>query len=151
MGQRPPPPATPAIEFGPDPSSSFFSPSHCPVMGCEGKLQTPKLIARIKAQRLRSNFSSSHAHHLAFSEILLPHNNLVLGSFQETFVEREIPSGEGIWVSSGSTLTTSGMTNEVSGMQSVLLSSKYLKATQELLNEVVNIGNGMKTELPIKR
>ncbi|XP_048432656.1 BEL1-like homeodomain protein 1 isoform X1 [Pyrus x bretschneideri] len=72
------------------------------------------------------------------------------GSFQETSAEREVPSGEDIRVSSGSNSSASGVTNGVSGMQSVLLSSKYLKAAQELLDEVVNVGNGMRTELPKK-
>ncbi|CAI8602377.1 unnamed protein product [Vicia faba] len=34
----------------------------------------------------------------------------------------------------------------VSGIQSVFLSSKYLKATQELLDEVVNVNGGIKVE-----
>ncbi|KAG5063791.1 hypothetical protein JHK85_004974 [Glycine max] len=34
----------------------------------------------------------------------------------------------------------------VAGIQSVLLSSKYLKATQELLDEVVNVNSGIKVE-----
>ncbi|KAM0977999.1 hypothetical protein ACFX13_014278 [Malus domestica] len=72
------------------------------------------------------------------------------GSFQETSAEREVPSGEDIRVSSGSNSSASGVTNGVSGMQSVLLSSKYLKAAQELLDEFVNVGNGMRTELPKK-
>ncbi|KAM1282307.1 hypothetical protein ACFX2I_022769 [Malus domestica] len=72
------------------------------------------------------------------------------GSFQETSVEREVSSEEDTWVSSGSTSTASGVANGVSGMQSELLSSKYLKTMQELLDEVVNVGNGMKTELPMK-
>ncbi|KAM1962930.1 hypothetical protein EV2_023619 [Malus domestica] len=71
-------------------------------------------------------------------------------SFQETSVERKVLFGEDTWVSSGSTSTASGVANMVSGMQNVLLSSKYLKTTQELLDEVMNVENGMKTKLPIK-
>uniref|UniRef100_A0A2P2MRI9 Uncharacterized protein MANES_09G045600 n=1 Tax=Rhizophora mucronata TaxID=61149 RepID=A0A2P2MRI9_RHIMU len=53
-------------------------------------------------------------------------------------------SGEDLRVSAGSVST-----NGLSGMQGVLLSSKYLKAAQELLDEVVNVNNsGIKTELP---
>ncbi|KAL6145466.1 hypothetical protein ACLB2K_056153 [Fragaria x ananassa] len=70
------------------------------------------------------------------------------GSFRGA--DREVPTGEDIRVSSGSTSSASGVTNGISGMQSVLLSSKYLKAAQELLDEVVNVGNGMRTELPKK-
>ncbi|KAK6244432.1 hypothetical protein QUC31_010841 [Theobroma cacao] len=50
-------------------------------------------------------------------------------------------SGEDMRVSGGSASSGSGVTNGVSGMQSVLLSSKYLKAAQELLDEVVNVNN----------
>ncbi|KAF5750588.1 BEL1-like homeodomain protein 1 [Tripterygium wilfordii] len=50
--------------------------------------------------------------------------------------------------SGGSASSGSGVTNGVSGLQGVLLSSKYLKAAQELLDEVVNVnGNGTKSEL----
>lgn len=42
----------------------------------------------------------------------------------------------------------SGVTNGVLGMQGVLLSSKYLKAAQELLDEVVSVNNNdIKSEL----
>lgn len=56
-------------------------------------------------------------------------------------------------VSGGSASSGSGVTNGVSGMQSVLLSSKYLKAAQELLDEVVNVNNSginIKSELSKK-
>ncbi|KAI4300551.1 hypothetical protein L6164_033918 [Bauhinia variegata] len=59
-------------------------------------------------------------------------------------------SGEDVRVPGGSSSSASGVTNGVSGMQSVLLSSKYLKAAQELLDEVVNVNNGIKTELAKK-
>lgn len=50
-------------------------------------------------------------------------------------------------MSGGSSSSVSGVTNNgVSGIQSVLLSSKYLKAAQELLDEVVNVGNGVGVE-----
>lgn len=47
----------------------------------------------------------------------------------------------------GSPSPASGVTNGGSGIQSVLLSSKYLKAAQELLDEVVNVNDGMNAEL----
>ncbi|KAK4582610.1 hypothetical protein RGQ29_025704 [Quercus rubra] len=50
----------------------------------------------------------------------------------------------------GSPSSASGVTNGVSGIQSVLLSSKYLKAAQDLLDEVVNVGNGIKSEISKK-
>ncbi|XP_057973738.1 BEL1-like homeodomain protein 1 [Malania oleifera] len=55
-------------------------------------------------------------------------------------------SGDNMRISGGSSSSASGITNGVSGMQSVLLSSKYLKAAQQLLDEVVNVGGGIKTE-----
>ena len=88
-----------------------------------------------------------------------------LGGFGSFRSDREIPSpaaatpnqgqapavsGEDIRVSGGSSSSVSGVTNGVSGIQSVLLSSKYLKAAQELLDEVVNVGNGIRTETPKK-
>lgn len=71
--------------------------------------------------------------------------------------EREVPSqplvtavsspprGDDVRVSGGSPSSASGVSNGVNGVQSVLLSSKYLKAAQELLDEVVNVGKGAKT------
>ncbi|KDP36113.1 hypothetical protein JCGZ_08757 [Jatropha curcas] len=60
-------------------------------------------------------------------------------------------SGEDMRVSGGSVSSGSGVTNGVSGMQGVLLSSKYLKAAQELLDEVVNVNsNEIKNELSKK-
>lgn len=77
------------------------------------------------------------------------------GGFGSFRADREVPSqpqptaisGEDMRVSGGSSSTASGVSNGVSGLQSVLLSSKYLKAAQELLDEVVNVGNGIKTEI----
>ncbi|CAK9181022.1 unnamed protein product [Ilex paraguariensis] len=54
-------------------------------------------------------------------------------------------SGDDVRVSGGSSSSASGISNGVNGMQSVLLSSKYLKAAQELLDEVVNVGKGVKS------
>ncbi|QCE05160.1 BEL1-like homeodomain protein 1 [Vigna unguiculata] len=47
-----------------------------------------------------------------------------------------------------SSSSASGASNGggVAGIQSVLLSSKYLRATQELLDEVVNVNSGIKVE-----
>ncbi|KAI3417784.1 Homeobox domain-containing protein [Psidium guajava] len=62
-----------------------------------------------------------------------------------------ISGGEDVRISGGSPSSASGVTNGAavgSGMQGVLLSSKYLKAAQELLEEVVNVGNnGIKAEM----
>ncbi|KAK2454648.1 hypothetical protein P8452_02036 [Trifolium repens] len=54
-------------------------------------------------------------------------------------------SGEDARVTAGGSCS-SASNNGVSGIQSVLLSSKYLKATQELLDEVVNVNGGIKVE-----
>jgi len=55
-------------------------------------------------------------------------------------------SGEDTRVSGGGGSGSSAPNGGVSGIQSVLLSSKYLKATQELLDEVVNVNGGIKVE-----
>ncbi|KAE8697803.1 BEL1-like homeodomain protein 1 [Hibiscus syriacus] len=52
--------------------------------------------------------------------------------------QAQAASGEDMRVSGGS---GSGVTNGVSGVQSVLLSSKFLKAAQELLDEIVTVNN----------
>ncbi|KAK9170297.1 hypothetical protein Syun_002437 [Stephania yunnanensis] len=49
--------------------------------------------------------------------------------------------------SASASAVSNGTANTTTGMQSVLLGSKYLKAAQELLDEVVNVGNGIKSEL----
>ncbi|XP_075512950.1 BEL1-like homeodomain protein 1 [Primulina tabacum] len=79
---------------------------------------------------------------------------MVYGSFKQ---EREIPSqavvtnistprgGDVKGSSGGSPSSTSGVSTGVNGVQSVLLSSKYLKAVQELLDEVANVGKGEKS------
>ncbi|KAG8376808.1 hypothetical protein BUALT_Bualt09G0102400 [Buddleja alternifolia] len=55
------------------------------------------------------------------------------------------PRGDDAGISAvGSPSSASGVSNGVNGVQSVLLSSKYLKAAQELLEEVVNVGKGGK-------
>ena len=60
-------------------------------------------------------------------------------------------SGEDIRASGGFVSPGLGVTNGLPGMQGVLLSSKYLKATEELLDEVVNVNsNGIKSELSKK-
>ncbi|CAI9780254.1 unnamed protein product [Fraxinus pennsylvanica] len=53
--------------------------------------------------------------------------------------------GDDIRVSRESPSSVSGVSNGVTGMQSMLLSSKYLKAAQELLEEVVNVGSEVKS------
>ncbi|KAL2554215.1 BEL1-like homeodomain protein 1 [Forsythia ovata] len=53
--------------------------------------------------------------------------------------------GDDVRVSGESPSSASGVSNGVTGMQSVLLSSKYLKAVQELLDEVVNVGKEVKS------
>ncbi|KAF5737405.1 BEL1-like homeodomain protein 1 isoform 1 [Tripterygium wilfordii] len=54
--------------------------------------------------------------------------------------------------SGGSAPSGSGVKNGVSDLQGVLLSSKYLKAAQDLLDEVVNVnGNEIKSDLLSKK
>ncbi|KAF8403378.1 hypothetical protein HHK36_011480 [Tetracentron sinense] len=49
---------------------------------------------------------------------------------------------------SGSPSSASAVSNGISGMQSVILGSKYLKAAQQLLDEVVNVRKEIETESP---
>ncbi|KAK7396765.1 hypothetical protein VNO78_17923 [Psophocarpus tetragonolobus] len=72
--------------------------------------------------------------------------SLGLGSFRDG--QAPAMSGDDLRVSGGSPSSASGVTNNgASGIQSVLLSSKYLKAAHELLEEVVNVNNGIGAEL----
>ncbi|KAF8397980.1 hypothetical protein HHK36_016906 [Tetracentron sinense] len=57
-------------------------------------------------------------------------------------------SGEEMRISGGSSSSPSAVSNGISGMQSVILGSKYLKAAQQLLHEVVNVGKGIEIESP---
>uniref|UniRef100_A0A9I9D8B5 Homeobox domain-containing protein n=2 Tax=Cucumis melo TaxID=3656 RepID=A0A9I9D8B5_CUCME len=50
------------------------------------------------------------------------------------------PSGEEIRVSGNSGTSVSVVSSSITGVQSVILGSKYLKAAQELLDEVVHVG-----------
>lgn len=52
------------------------------------------------------------------------------------------PSGEEIRVSGNSPTSVSVVSSGITGVQSVILGSKYLKAAQELLDEVVHVGKG---------
>ncbi|KAL2345302.1 hypothetical protein Fmac_006587 [Flemingia macrophylla] len=68
--------------------------------------------------------------------------SLGLGSFRD---------GQAPAMSGGSPSSASGVTNNgASGIQSVLLSSKYLKAAHELLEEVVNVNSGIGSEFEKK-
>lgn len=54
--------------------------------------------------------------------------------------------GEGFRGSGHSSSSVSAVSNGISGMQSMILGSKYLQAAQELLDEVVNVRNRVNTE-----
>ncbi|KAG9444429.1 hypothetical protein H6P81_015769 [Aristolochia fimbriata] len=58
-------------------------------------------------------------------------------------------SGEDVRISR-STSSNSGVSNGITGIQSVLMGSKYLKAAQQLLDEVVNVGKGIRDEKAMK-
>lgn len=47
---------------------------------------------------------------------------------------------------SGSSSSASAVSNGISGLQSVLMGSKYLKAAQQLLDEVVSVGKDFKSD-----
>ncbi|KAL6005482.1 hypothetical protein ACLOJK_006049 [Asimina triloba] len=60
-------------------------------------------------------------------------------------------SGDDVRISGGSSSSAaSAVSNGISGLQSVLMGSKYLKAAQQLLDEVVNVGKGIKSEASAK-
>ncbi|XWS73831.1 hypothetical protein CRYUN_Cryun02cG0163300 [Craigia yunnanensis] len=50
-------------------------------------------------------------------------------------------------ISGNSPSSVSVVSNGISGVQSVVFGSKYLRAAQELLDEVVNVGKGIKTDV----
>lgn len=64
-------------------------------------------------------------------------------SSQAAGVQTISPTGDEGKSPGGGTPSASGISNGVSSMQSVLLNSKYLKATHELLEEVVNVDKGV--------
>ncbi|XP_071701472.1 BEL1-like homeodomain protein 1 [Rutidosis leptorrhynchoides] len=68
--------------------------------------------------------------------------SLSLSSQQSRFGTQAAGGGGG----GGSTSSASGMSNSVNGMNNMLLNSKYLKATQEILEEVVNVGKVVKDD-----
>ncbi|PPR81543.1 hypothetical protein GOBAR_AA39171 [Gossypium barbadense] len=55
--------------------------------------------------------------------------------------------GEDVRISGNSPSSVSVVSNGISGAQSLVLGSKYLRAAQELLDEVVNVGKGIKTDV----
>ncbi|PSS24403.1 BEL1-like homeodomain protein [Actinidia chinensis var. chinensis] len=102
-----------------------------------------------------------HQHEISAVHGFIPRvpYNIYSSSIDHTTAAREAPraqqglslslsggGGDEVRVSGGSPSSASGISNGVNGVQSVLLSSKYLKAAQELLDEVVNVGKGLKSE-----
>lgn len=108
-----------------DPPSHEISPLHGLVQRVHYNLYNPIDLSVSRAQQgLSLSLSSQQQQH---------HHGY--GSHAQAV------SGEDMRVSGGSGSSGSGVTNGVSGVQSVLLSSKFLKAAQELLDEVVNVNN----------
>lgn len=90
-----------------------------------------------RAQGLSLSLSSQHGNFRPEGEA---------GSQQMVTAAISPTSGDDqVRVSGGSSSSVSGVSNGVNGVQSRILGSKYLKATQELLDEVVNVGKGIKT------
>ncbi|XP_022731550.1 BEL1-like homeodomain protein 1 [Durio zibethinus] len=58
-----------------------------------------------------------------------------------------MPLADDMRISGNSPSSVSVVSNGISGVQSVVLGSKYLRAAQELLDEVVNVGKGIKTDV----
>ncbi|XP_022746036.1 BEL1-like homeodomain protein 1 isoform X2 [Durio zibethinus] len=120
-------PLPPTSGANPDPSSHDISPLHGLVQRVHYNLYNPidPSDAAREAPRAQQGLSLS----------LSSQQQPGYGS------QAQAVSGEDMRVSDGSASSGSGVTNGVSGIQSVLLSSKYLKAAQELLDEVVNVNN----------
>ncbi|XP_022982869.1 BEL1-like homeodomain protein 1 [Cucurbita maxima] len=57
----------------------------------------------------------------------------------QSHTQQAVSGEETLRISGGSSSSASGVSNGVAGIQGVLISSKYLKAAQELLDEVVNV------------
>ncbi|KAL1545649.1 BEL1-like homeodomain protein 1 [Salvia divinorum] len=95
-------------------------------------------VTRAAPQGLSLSLSSQQPQYASFSVREVPSQPLV------TAVSSP-PRCDEVRVSGGSPSSASGVSNGVNGVQSVLLSSKYLKAAQEVLDEVVNVGKGGKT------
>ncbi|KAJ6309724.1 hypothetical protein OIU76_014624 [Salix suchowensis] len=74
------------------------------------------------------NRAISNNHH----EIHALHSHVSVGS-----------SGDEIRISGNSPSSVSAVSNGVSGLQNMVLGSKYLRATQELLDEAVNVGKDL--------
>ncbi|GJS85442.1 BEL1-like homeodomain protein 1 [Tanacetum coccineum] len=75
-------------------------------------------------------FPTRHVHNLSSQQSFLRSQASGVATISPTGDER----------ATGLTPSASGISNGVNGIQSVLLNSKYLKATHELLEEVVNVG-----------
>ncbi|XWS71405.1 hypothetical protein CRYUN_Cryun03dG0135600 [Craigia yunnanensis] len=70
----------------------------------------------------------------------------------ETDIQRQpqvstMPLADDMRISGNSPSSVSVVSNGISGVQSVVLGSKYLRAAQQLLDEVVNVGKGTKTDV----
>ncbi|XP_047977866.1 BEL1-like homeodomain protein 1 [Salvia hispanica] len=91
-------------------------------------------VTRAAPQGLSLSLSSQQPQYASFTSREVPSQPLV------TAVSSP-PRCDDVRVSGGSPSSASGVSN---GVQSVLLSSKYLKAAQEILDEVVNVGKGGK-------
>ncbi|KAG6437198.1 hypothetical protein SASPL_102109 [Salvia splendens] len=87
-------------------------------------------VTRAAPQGLSLSLSSQQPQYASFTAREVPSQPLV------TAVSSP-PRCDDVRVSGGSPSSASGVSN---GVQSVLLSSKYLKAAQEVLDEVVNVG-----------
>ncbi|KAJ8750255.1 hypothetical protein K2173_014170 [Erythroxylum novogranatense] len=88
------------------------------------RVQTPSIFRPVINNDQRDQIQQMHGHHVS-----------------------AITSSDDMRVSANSPSSLSAVSNGVSGIQNMLLGSKYLKATQELLDEVANVGNFDKSEM----
>ncbi|KAE8691739.1 BEL1-like homeodomain protein 3 [Hibiscus syriacus] len=74
-------------------------------------------------------------------------------NYVETDIQGQQPQvptmslADDVRISGNSPSSVSVVSNWIPGAQSVVLGSKYLRAAQELLDEVVNVGKGLKTDV----
>ncbi|KZV17133.1 hypothetical protein F511_31203 [Dorcoceras hygrometricum] len=109
----------------------------------------------------RNLYNQQHIDMVAAREVTRPHQGLSLSlssqqpvSYSSFRLEREVPTQplmavarpreNDVRASGGSPSSNSGVSNGVNGVQSVMFNSKYLKAAQELLDEVVKVQKGAK-------
>ncbi|KAG4198320.1 hypothetical protein ERO13_A05G078000v2 [Gossypium hirsutum] len=97
-----------------------------------------------------SGVSSRQGLSLSLSSLQVPYRSSNVETVIQGQPEVAVPpttslAADDMRISGSSPSTVSVVSNGISGVQSVVLGSKYLRAVQELLDEVVKVGKGKKT------